>query len=126
LFFFVSIEDSPIKSPDGLKYYTVPTPMEIAGDFSQTYAQGSVNQVVKNIKIPGQKTTGCPATGTPGPGCFMGNAIPGPQINLQTQTLLKIIYNNTIGLNPNSAFTNRAISSGNYNYITNYSADKPV
>ncbi len=126
LFFFVSLENSPIKSPDGLKYYTVPTPLEISGDFSQTYAQGNVNQVLRNIKRPGQPTSSCAATGTPGPGCYAGNVIPAGQINPQTQALLKIIYDNTIGLNPNSAFTNRAISAGNYNYITNYSADKPV
>jgi hypothetical protein len=126
LFFFVSVEDSPITSPDGLKMYTVPTPMEIAGDFSQTYAQGSANQVVKNIKMPGQTTASCPATGTPGPGCFSGNKIPQSQINPQAQALLNVIYNNTIGLNPSFAFTNRAVSAGNYNYITNYSADKPV
>ncbi|HEY6376026.1 MAG TPA: TonB-dependent receptor [Edaphobacter sp.] len=126
LFFFVSIEDSPIKSPDGLKYYTVPTPMEIAGDFSQTYAQGSVSQVLKNIKKPGQLTSSCAATGTPGSGCYAGNIVPSSQINPQAQALLKIIYDNTSGLNPSSAFTNRAISAGNYNYITNNSADKPV
>jgi hypothetical protein len=33
LFFFVSVEDSPIKSPDGLKTYTVPTALEVAGNF---------------------------------------------------------------------------------------------
>ncbi|HEY4356572.1 MAG TPA: TonB-dependent receptor [Acidobacteriaceae bacterium] len=126
LFFFVSVEDSPIKSPDGLKYYTVPTPLEIAGDFSQTYAQGNVNQVQRNIKMPGQSTASCPATGTPGAGCFTGNVLPPGQINAQEQALLKILYNNTVGLNPSFAFNNRAISSGNYNYITNYSADKPV
>jgi Carboxypeptidase regulatory-like domain/TonB-dependent Receptor Plug Domain len=126
LFFFVSVEDSPITSPDGLKFYTVPTPLEISGDFSQSYAQGSANQVLRNIKIPGQPTSSCNATGTPGTGCFPGNKIPAGQINPQSQALLKIIYDNTIGLNPNSAFTNRAISAGNYNYTTNYSADKPV
>jgi hypothetical protein len=40
LFFFVPIEDSPIKSPDGFKFYTVPTALEVAGNFTQTYAQG--------------------------------------------------------------------------------------
>ncbi len=39
LFFFVSIEDSPIKSPDGLKNYMMPTQLEAKGDFSQTYNQ---------------------------------------------------------------------------------------
>lgn len=126
LFFFVSLEDSPIKSPDGTKYYTVPTKMEIGGDFTQSYAQGNVNQVLRNIKMPGQTTASCPSTGTPGPGCFLGNVIPAGQINVQEQALLKVLYDNTLGANPSFAFTNRAISAGNYNYITNYSADKPV
>ena len=126
LFFFVSLEKSPITTPDGLKYYTVPTQMEIAGNFSQSYAQGSVNQVVRNIKMPGQPTSSCPATGTPGPGCYPGNIVPQSQINQQGQALLNIFYNNTLGLNPSFAFTNRAISAGNYNYITNYSASQPV
>jgi hypothetical protein len=126
LFFFVSVEDSPITSPDGLKQYTVPTPREISGDFSQTYAQGNAAQIVKNIKMPGQLASSCSPTGTPGPGCFRGNIIPAGQINLQEQALLKIIYDNTIGANPNNAITDRSITAGNYNYVTNYSADKPV
>ncbi|WP_263417687.1 TonB-dependent receptor [Terriglobus albidus] len=126
LFFFVSLENSPITSPDGLKYYYVPTPLEISGDFSQSYAQGNVNQVLKNIKMPGQTTASCPASGAPGPGCYPGNKIPVSQLNAQGQALLKIFYNNTIGANPGFAFNNRAISAGNYNYITNYSASAPV
>jgi len=126
LFFFVSLEYSPITSPDGLKLYTVPTPLEIAGDFSQTYSQGNVNQVLRNIKMPGQLQTACQPTRTPGAGCYTGNKIPASQINAQTQALLKILYDNTIGLNPSWAAANRAITAGNYNYTTNYSADKPV
>jgi hypothetical protein len=126
LFFFVPIEDSPIKSPDGFKFYTVPTALEVAGNFTQTYAQGSVNQVLRNIKMPGQPTSACAATGTPVTGCYPGNIIPPGQINPQAQALLKVLYDNTLGLNPSFAFTNRAVSAGNYNYITNYTADKPV
>ena len=126
LFFFVSVEDSPIKSPDGLKMYTVPTALEVAGNFTQTYAQGSANQVLKNIKMPGQPVSSCPVTGSPGPGCYAGNIIPAGQINKQAQALLKVLYDNTLGLNPSFAFTNRAVSAGNYNYVTNYTADKPV
>jgi hypothetical protein len=126
LFFFVPIEDSPIKSPDGFKFYTVPTALEVAGNFTQTYAQGSVNQVLRNIKMPGQPTSTCAATGTPVTGCYPGNIIPPGQINPQAQALLKVLYDNTLGLNPSFAFTNRAVSAGNYNYITNYTADKPV
>ncbi len=126
LFFFVSVEDSPITSPDGLKKYTVPTLREISGDFSQTYNQGSAIQTIKNIKIPGQLAKNCSATGAPGPGCFPGNVIPASMLHPQEQALLKIIYDNTIGKNPGNAVTNWAITNGNYNYVTNYSADKPV
>jgi len=126
LFFFVSVEDSPITSPDGLKKYTVPTLREISGDFTQTYNQGSAAQVLKNIKIPGQPASSCKPTGTPGAGCYPGNIIPAGQINLQEQALLKIIYDNTIGANPGNEITDRSITDGNYNYVTNYSADKPV
>src|SRR5216683_5536218 len=109
LFFFVSVEDSPIKSPDGIKFYTVPTALEVAGNFTQTYSQGNANQVLKNIKMPGQPISSCPVTGTPGPGCYPGNIIPAGQINKQAQALLKVMYDNTLGLNPSFAFTNRAI-----------------
>ena len=126
LFFFVSVEASPITSPDGLKKYTVPTLREISGDFSQTYNQGNATQVLKNIKRPGQSPSSCSPAGTPGPGCYSGNIVPSGQINSQEQALLKVIYDNTIGANPENAVTNWAITNGNYNYVTNYSADKPV
>jgi hypothetical protein len=140
LFFFVSVEDSPITTPDGLKYYRVPTLMETQGNFSQTYKQGSTNTLT-NIAYPGQSantiTGGCPVTGTPNANCFPGNIITAANapaawpINAQTQALLAIQYNNTLGasgLGSNStyAFTNTAVSNNNYNYITNYSAFKPV
>ncbi len=37
---------------------------------------------------------------TPGPGCFAGNIIPAGQINAQAQLLMKIMYDNTLALNP--------------------------
>ncbi len=118
LFFFVSVEYSPITSPDGLKYYTMPTALERTGDFSQSYAQGSPNQTLINIKRPGQSMASCPATGTSGSGCFPGNKLPATLINPQEEALLNVM--------PLPNFTDRAISGGNYNYITNYSADRPV
>jgi hypothetical protein len=125
LFFFVSVEDSPITSPDGLKKYTVPTLREISGDFSQTYTQGKADLALKYIKMPGQPQKSCdPVKG--GTGCYPGNIIPAGQINPQEQALLKIIYDNTIGANPGGEITDRSITAGNYNYVTNYSADKPV
>ena len=129
LFFFVSVEYSPITTPDGLKYYTVPTLAQANGDFSQTYNQGTTTQSPATlIHIRNPQSTGSCATNsvTPGPGCFAGNIIPASQINPQAQQLLKIMYDNTLALNPSFAFTNLAVSDNNYNYVTNYSAHKPV
>lgn len=129
LFFFVSIEDSPIKTPDGLKYYTVPTLLQSQGDFSQTYNQGTSTQTAAtliNIKDPTSSSACAVNSATPGAGCFSGNKIPAGRLNTQGQILLQTIYNNTLAKNPSYAFTNLAVSNNNYNYVTNYSADKPV
>ncbi len=135
LFFFVSVDDEPINTPDGLKYYMVPTLLQTQGNFTQTYNQGSATPTLINIAYPGQSSSaisgGCPVNGTPNANCVPGNIIPAAYINAQTQALLTIQYNNTLG-NPNlgknstQAFSNQAISDNDYNYITNYSADKPV
>jgi hypothetical protein len=133
LFFFVSIEDSPIKSPDGLKNYMVPNQYEAKGDFSHTYNQGvssftSANQI--NIAYPGHsKNSGggtCPTNGTPTADCFPGGVVTAPYINSQTLYLLQLMYNATLAKYPQNAYTNLAVSNNNYNYQTNWSADKPV
>ncbi|MGB8847961.1 MAG: carboxypeptidase-like regulatory domain-containing protein, partial [Terracidiphilus sp.] len=139
LFFFVSIEKSPITQPDGLKYYTVPTLLQSQGNFSATYNQGTATQTsatLINIAYPGYSSAagyagGCPVNGTPNVNCVPGNIIPPAYINKQTQSLLATIYNNTLGSpnlgkNNTQAFTNLAVSSNNYNYVTNYSAFKPT
>jgi hypothetical protein len=138
LFFFVSVEDSPINAPDGLKYYMAPTQLQTQGNFSQTYNQGTATQSAStliNIAYPGQNsstiTGGCPVNGTPNANCVPGNVIPPGLINAQTESLLTTMYNATLG-NPNLgknstyAFTNLAVSDNDYNYVTNYSASKPV
>ena len=129
LFFFFSLEDSPIKTPDGLKYYTVPTLLQTEGDFSQTYNQGTSNQTAAtliNIRNPNAAGACAVNSATPGPACFANNKITPGLLNSQGQILLQTIYNNTLALNPSYAFTNLAVSNNNYNYVTNYSADKPV
>ena len=129
LFFFVSLEYSPITTPDGLKYYRVPTQAEVNGDFSQTYNQGTATQTpstLVRIKDPNGSGACAVNSATPGPGCFQNNIIPGNEINKQEQALLNIIYQNTLVKNPQFAFDNVAISNNNYNYITNNSANKPV
>jgi hypothetical protein len=142
LFFFVSIEDSPITAPDGLKYYMVPTLLQTQGNFTQTYNQGTATQnasTLINVAYPGQNSStisgGCPVNGTPNSNCVslggIYNIIPANYLNAQTQSLLTTMYNNTLG-NPNigknntTAFNNLAVSNNDYNYVTNYSASKPV
>ena len=104
LFFFVSIEDSPITQPDGLKYYTVPTLLQTQGNFSATYNQGTATQTsatLINIAYPGQNSStisgGCPVNGTPNSHCVPGNIIPSGYIDAQTQSLLTTMYKNTLG-----------------------------
>jgi hypothetical protein len=130
LFFFVSVEDSPITSPDGLKNYMVPTQAQVNGDFSQTYNQGTATQSAStliHIRMPSASASSCATnSATAGTGCFPGNKIPSGMINTQMKALLQIMYDNTLGRNPQYAFTNLAVSNNNYNYQTNYSADKPV
>lgn len=128
LFFFYSQEYLPNQNPEGLKYYTVPTALERKGDFSQTYAQGIANPNqgdIINIKNPAS-SGGCPVTDNSvkggatadHSGCFSGNVIPSNLINPSFQALLNLM--------PLPNFTNRAISQGKYNYITNYTGDNPV
>jgi hypothetical protein len=124
LFFFYSQEYLPNKTPDGLKFYTVPTALERAGDFSQSYNQGTTTQnasTLINIRNP-NSSGACPvnASGpsfTPGPGCFAGNKIPTSQINPSVQALLNLY--------PLPNFSNLTVSGGKYNYITNYTTDRP-
>jgi len=129
LFFFVSLENSPITSPDGLKTYKVPTVLEVNGDYSQSYNQGNAIQDPAHlirVKDPTSSSACAVNSATPGAGCFPGNVIPASRINTQAQALLKVLYNNTLGLNPGFAINNLSTTNNNYNYATNYSGDKPV
>jgi hypothetical protein len=129
LFFFVSLENSPITAPDGLKTYKVPTALEVNGDFSQSYNQGNQLQDPAHLIRVKDRTSGsaCAVNSvTPGAGCFPGNVIPAVRMNPQTQALLKVLYNNTLALNPGFAVNNLGVTNNNYNYATNYSGEKPV
>lgn len=123
LFFFYSQEYLPNKEPEGLKKYTVPTALERQGDFSQSYAQGKANPTsadLINIRKPGAPISTCPVTGTKGDhsGCYPGNKLPASAINQQMQALLNVM--------PLPNFNDRAISGGDYNYVTNYVGNTPV
>jgi hypothetical protein len=88
---------------DGLKKYTVPTALERTGDFSQTVDLSQKLIVIKD-----------PLTQQPLP----NNRIPIGQIDPNMQKLLNIF--------PLPNFINWAVAGGTYNYITNYSSDRPV
>jgi len=119
LFFFTSIEIDPNRTPEGIHYFTVPTALERAGDFSQTYNQGTtVHNASTLIHIKDPASTGaCPVNSvTPGPGCLPNNKVPNPNSNLTA----------LLNLFPMPNFTNLAVSNGNYNYVTNTTADTSV
>ncbi|SEG69045.1 Outer membrane receptor proteins, mostly Fe transport [Bryocella elongata] len=123
LFFFVSIENAPITSPDGVKYFRMPTAAELAGDYSHTYQQGQTTDKLLYIRNPAASGT-CSST-TGGAACFANNQIPSGSINSQGLALMQILYNNTIGANPgNYIADNPALTTNNYNYTTNHSSDK--
>lgn len=123
LFFFVSIEDGPITSPDGTKYFRMPTQAEINGDFSHTYIQNQSTDKLLYIRNP--SASGSCSSTAGGPACFPNNQIPSTSINSQGLALLQILYNNTIAAHPeNYIADNPALTLNNYNYFTNHSSDK--
>jgi hypothetical protein len=103
LFFFFSGEDQPTQSPAGLRTYTVPTPAERQGDFSQSVNSSGQLYLVKD-----------PNTGVP----YAGNVVPTSLINPTMQKIL--------GVFPQPNYSNRAVSHGNYNYIISDSIDNPI
>lgn len=123
LFFFVSVEDAPITSPDGVKYFRMPTAAELTGDFSHTYQQGKTTDNLLYIRNPA--ASGACASTTGGPACFANNQIPSTSLNSQGLALLNILYNNSIAAFPgNYIADNPALTLNNYNYTTNHSSDK--
>jgi hypothetical protein len=79
LFFFISVEDDPNQTPEGINYYTVPTALERTGDFSQTYNQGTTTQngsTLIHVKDPTSQGACAVNSTVPGPGCFPGNIVP--------------------------------------------------
>ncbi len=142
LFFFVSVEDDPTTSPDGVKSYRIPTQAEINGDFTHTYLQGKTTNIPMNIKNPTPGSV-CASSGTPGAGCVSSggvvNVIPANLIDPQMKILEQIIHDNTLGAQDPTAPSgapkggngfyvpnNPVLTSNNYNYQTNNSSQKPV
>ena len=95
LFFFYNHEEWRITQPPGLVQLTVPTALEVKGDFSQTLdLEGNLIPIID------------PQTGQQ----FPGNVIPPDRINPNGQALLKVVGQFT----PNRL--DRNITEGAYNY----------
>ena len=94
LFFFWSQDERRQPFRQAPRFLTVPTALERAGDFSQSFDVSNRLIVIRD-----------PRTGLP----FPGNKIPGDRINANGQKLL--------GVFPEPNFLDRATSLGNYNYV---------
>lgn len=88
LFFFWSQEFLPRKYPTDLVQRTVPTALERAGDFSQSYDQNGQQIVIND-----------PLTGQP----FLGNKIPTNRIDPNGQALLNL-FPQPNAVSPNGAY----------------------
>lgn len=102
LFFFWSQEYWPEKTAQPLIQVTVPTALERQGDFSQSLDLNNKLIVVKD-----------PNTGV----AFPGNIVPASRIDPNGQAILNIF--------PLPNFTNRTISAGRYNYVTQSILNSP-
>ncbi len=102
VFLFWTEEFWPLKIVNPIQSVTVPTALERAGNFSQSINTSGALYVVKD-----------PTTGQP----FPGNIVPPNRIDPNGQKLLNIF--------PLPNFTNRAITSGTYNYISQIPALTP-
>jgi hypothetical protein len=103
VFFFWSQEGWPLKTSDAATQRTVPTQLERAGDFSQTF---DLNRSLIVINDP---TTRQP---------FPNNRIPTSRLDPNGVALLSVF--------PTPNFTDLNISRGNYNYIFQASRDNPL
>jgi hypothetical protein len=79
LFFFFSQDLLPRNDPGTLQLSTMPTELERAGDFSQTYDSQNRLRFIKDPLLAAQGLACNVNTG--GPGCFPGNRIPANRIN---------------------------------------------
>ena len=103
LFFFWSQEFWPRKTAQPISQLTVPTPLERAGDFSQTLE-------LDGRLIPVNDTT----TGRP----FPGNLVPASRFDPNGRALLNIF--------PQPNFFDRSISAGRYNYVFQAETETPL
>lgn len=107
LFFFYSFEGPQVQRPGPVRLYRMPTALERAGDFSQTF---DANGRLINVKDP-QSTAACNVT-TGGAGCFPGNKIPTNRLDPNALALLNMMpLPNTTSANNAYNFTRQETSS---------------
>jgi carboxypeptidase family protein/TonB-dependent receptor-like protein len=112
LFFFYSLEAPLVSRPGPARNWTMPTDLEMQGDFSQTLdSQGRLI----NIRDP-QRTGACNAV-TAGPGCFPGNVIPRERFNPNGVALLNML--------PRANNFDRTFTQGQFNLTTQENAENP-
>jgi Carboxypeptidase regulatory-like domain/TonB-dependent Receptor Plug Domain len=127
LFFFYSFEGANTITPQAIRQVTVPTALERAGDFSQSYntnsaATGPTNKLyIRDSERAGtcNQTYGAsnPATPQNTTACFPDFKIPAGRIRSAGQALLSVF--------PLPNALDRTITLGNYNYIFQESVKVP-
>jgi hypothetical protein len=136
LFFFYSQEYWPIQSPVS-QNYTMPTQAEVQGNFQGVLQPNVVNPTVSanqvNIRMPGQASGTCTATGTTGgtyTGCWNYNGqldvINPGQIDKNAQYFVNLLYQTATTAPGWTAINNTSITKNNYNYIFNSTANTPI
>jgi hypothetical protein len=86
LFFFYSMEAPQVQKPGPVRLYRMPTALERAGNFSQTF---DANGRLMFIKDP-LSSGACNVT-TGGPGCFPGNIIPASRLDPNALALMNMM-----------------------------------
>jgi hypothetical protein len=104
LFFFFSYDNEPTTVPQGLSELRMPTALERAGDFSQSYFPGTTQQIPVYDPITHQQ--------------YQGNVVNPSQIDPTMQKLLNWF--------PAPNFTDTSVSQGFYNYVLPAVAHNPV
>jgi len=103
LFFYWSHEYQPAKVTGALQNSTMPSALERAGDFSQSLDQNNAPFIIRD-----------PTNNAP----FQDNRIPLTRIDPNGQALLNVF--------PQPNFTDRSLSKGAYNYVTQFTGRDPL
>jgi hypothetical protein len=101
--FFLFSQEIILANAASTRNFTVPTPLELQGNFSQSVLTNGNPYVVKD-----------PLTGQP----FPGNIVPAARINPNMQKLLSVF--------PSPDFLNTAVSGRQYNYVISDSTGNPA